>query len=301
MKRSDLAGLLTLAALWGGSYLFMRLGAGEFGAVTLAGLRAAGAALVLLPLLAARGGLGALRAHWKPIALVGVANSALPFVLYSFAALSIPAGLSSILTATTPLFTAMLAWLWLGERLNASRAFGLAVGFAGVLWLVWGKASFHPGAGGAATGWAVLACLVAASLYGFSANFTRQRLSTVPSMAVAAGGQLAAAVVLAAPAAWLWPASWPSLRAWGALLGLAVACTALAYTLFFRLVARIGAARTVAVTYLIPAFGVLWGVLFLGERFSPEMAMGCAVILFGTALTTGLVKLRSRTLAAQPR
>ncbi len=130
MRWSDIATLLLLGALWGASYLFMRMGAGEFGPVALAGARAAGAALLLLPLLARRDGLADLRRHWKPIALVGLTSAALPFVLFGVAALSIGAGLSAIFNAATPLYAAAIGWLWLGDRLSAPRAAGLAIGFA---------------------------------------------------------------------------------------------------------------------------------------------------------------------------
>jgi len=290
MKPADFAKLLVLAALWGGSYLFIRMGAGEFGPVALAGVRAAGAAVLLLPFLF-RGNAGRdLRVHWRSLVLVGVAQSALPYVLFSYAALTITAGMSSIFTATTPLFAAAIAWWWLGERPTVARAAGLGIGFAGVLWLAWDKAGVKTSSG--SVGLALAACLAAALLYALAAHFAKRRLATVPPLTVAAGSQLVSAVLLAGPAVALWPAQAPSLRAWGAVAGLAVACTAVAYVLFFRLIASVGPARTVTVTFLIPAFGLLWGGLFLGERVSPHLLLGCAVILLGTALTTGVLKLR---------
>ncbi len=300
MKIVDVATLFFLAGLWGASYLFMRIGAGEFGALAMAGARAAGAALLLLPLLAARrdGGLAALRQHWKPIALVGITNSALPFVLFGFAALSINASLSAIFNAATPLYAALLGLLWLRESISAQRGLGLAVGFAGVLWLVWDSASFKAGADTVASGWAVLACLAATLLYAFSAHYSKQRLAEVPPLAIASGSQLVSAIVLAVPAFLYWPAANPSPRAWLSLLALTVACTALAYVLFFRLIAKVGASRTMTVPFLVPAFGVLWGVLFLGEAFSLQMAIGSGLIVLGTALTTGLVRLPARRIAA---
>ncbi|PCE21945.1 EamA family transporter [Paraburkholderia acidicola] len=313
MKRSDLATLISLAALWGASYLFIRMGAGQFGAVPLAGARAALAALLLTPLLALRGagGLRELRAHWKPIALVGITNSALPFVLFSFAALTLPAGLSSIFTAATPLFTAVIAWLWLNERLSGMRVAGLAVGFAGVLWLVWDKtalaahgiASAHATTHTAvhATALAIAACLAATLLYGFSANFSKRRLGGVSPLAVATGSQIVSAVVLAVPAISLWPATAPAPHAWAALFALALACTAFAYVLFFRLIASVGPSRAMTALFLIPAFGVLWGALFLGETFTVAMAIGCGVILAGTALTTGVVRLPGQRQAPAAR
>jgi drug/metabolite transporter (DMT)-like permease len=283
MKKSDLACLTALAALWGASYLFMRVCAGEFGAMTLAGARAAIAAALLLPLLA--GDWRALRRHWKPVLLVGLTNSALPFVLFALAALGINASLSAIFNAATPLYAAVIGRVWLGEPIGRTRAAGLALGFCGVVWLAADGAGFKPGA----TGWAVLACVAATMLYAFSAHFSKRYLASVPPLAVAAGSQLAAALMLAPAATVLHPATLPSARAWGVLLCLGALCTALAYVLFFRLIARVGAAKTMAVPFLVPAFGVLWGVLFLDESLTTAMAAGSALIVLGTALATGLI------------
>jgi drug/metabolite transporter (DMT)-like permease len=294
MKPLDILELITLAALWGGSFLFMRMGAGEFGPVALSALRVAGATLFLLPLLAAHRQVGVLRAHWKAIALVGVMNSALPFALFSLAALAINAGLSSILNATAPLWAALVAWFWLGDKPTRDRLLGLAIGFAGVAALAWNKASFKPGDFGVSPAVAVAACLLATLCYGFAANYTKRRLSGVAPLAVATGSQLFAALVLALPAAWLWPAVMPSISAWASLGGLAVLCTGVAYILFFRLIARLGAAKAITVTFLIPIFGVLWGALFLGEVITGTMVLGCAVILLGTVLVTGVISLPKR-------
>lgn len=285
MKTHDLGELVALAAIWGASFLFMRLGAAEFGPVALAAVRVAGATLVLMPLLLWRGQLAELRRHWRAIFIVGATNSALPFLCFSYAALSISAGLSSIFNASTPLWGALIAWWWLRDRPTLARTLGLAIGFAGVIGLAWEKASFKPGG----SGWAVVACLAAAFSYGFSANFTKKRLQGVTPMAVAAGSQLSAALLLALPALWWWPATLPSPHAWLMVALLAVLCTGLAYLMYFRLIAHVGAANAIAVTFLIPAFAVLWGWLFLAEPLTAAMAVGCAVILLGTALATGVL------------
>lgn len=290
MKALDLIELLTLAALWGASFLFMRLGAAEFGPVALSALRVGLATLVLLPLLFWRGQAAVLRAHWRAIAFVGVVNSALPFVLFSIAALAINAGLSSIFNATAPLWGALIAWFWLGDRLTRARVAGLALGFAGVLWLAWDTASFKPGEHGVSAAVAIAACLGATLCYGFAANYTKRQLSGVASLAVATGSQLAATLALALPALWWWPATVPSTTAWASVAGLALLCTAVAYLLYFRLIDRLGAARAITVTFLLPVFGSAWGAIFLGERLTPAMLFGCAVILLGTALTTGVLR-----------
>jgi drug/metabolite transporter (DMT)-like permease len=291
MRQRDVAELVALAALWGASFLFMRLGAGEFGPVALAGVRVLVASACLAPLVVSQDLLPALRAHWRPIVLVGVLNSALPFLAYSYAALSITAGLASIFNATTPLWGALVAWLWLRERPTGSRLAGLAIGFAGVAWLGWSNvnqaASFKPGG----NGWAVLACLGATLLYGVAASYTKRRLAGIAPLAVAAGSQIGASALLAPLAFALWPAEPPGALAWAAVLMLGVLSTAMAYVLYFRLIAHAGPANAMAVTFLIPAFAVLWGWLFLGETITAVMAVGCAVILVGTALATGQLTL----------
>ncbi|MDH5538577.1 MAG: DMT family transporter [Rhizobacter sp.] len=297
MRASDVAELTALAALWGGAFLFMRMGAGEFGPVALAAVRVIGATLILLPLLQARRQMGALRQHWRPILAVGVTNSALPFLCFTYAALSITAGLASIFNAATPLFGALIAWWWLKDRLSPVRIAGLAIGFAGVLWLAWSNvnqaAAFKPGG----SGWAVLACIAATLLYGVSASFTKRYLTGVPPLAAATGSQLGASLFLLVPAIVWWPTANPSGVAWLTAAALALFCTGVAYVLYFRLIAHVGPANAIAVTFLIPGFAVLWGWIFLGEGVTLTMLAGCAVIVAGTMLATGMVKLR--TAAAQ--
>lgn len=291
MKVRDQGELVTLAALWGASFLFMRMGAGEFGPVALAAVRVSGAALLLLPLLRWRGQWSDLRAAWRPIAVVGLTNSALPFVCFGFATLSITAGLASIFNAAAPLFGAVIAWLWLGDRLGRSRIAGLVIGLGGVLWLaarnVNQEAAFKPGG----SGWAIGACLLATALYGFSANFTKKNLAGVAPLAVAAGSQGFAALFLLVPALYLWPTHTPAPRAWAAVTALAVLSTGVAYILYFRLIAHVGAANAIAVTFLIPVFGVVWGWFFLAENVTLAMGLGCVVIVIGTALASGAVRL----------
>jgi drug/metabolite transporter (DMT)-like permease len=229
MTRRDGTELVLLAALWGASFLFMRTGAPEFGPVPLVFVRVTGACALLLPLLAWQRDQPALRQHWRPLLVVGISNSALPFVLFTLAALVLDVGLSGIFNATAPLWGALIAWLWLHDRPSPLRALGLAIGFAGVLGLGWDRASFRPGEHGVSPTVGIVACIAATLCYGFSVNYTRKRLLGVPPMAVAAGSQLAAALVTLLPALWLWPAAPPSSAAWGAAAVLALVCTGLAY------------------------------------------------------------------------
>ncbi|MDI4631544.1 DMT family transporter [Pelomonas sp. V22] len=297
MKLADLSELVLLAAVWGASFLFLRWGAPAFGPMTLAGLRVLGAALFLLPILAHRQGLAELRQVWRPMLGLGLLTSAIPFVLFSYAALSITAGLSSILNATTPLWGALVAFLWLSQRLDAMRVLGLIVGFGGVVFLAWDQASFKPGG----SGWAILACLAATLSYGLSASFTKRYMGGVSAMTQAAGSQLAAAVWLLPFALWFWPAATPEPRAWVSVVGLALLCSGLAYILYFRLLQRVGPTNALAVTFLIPVFALLWGGLFLGESLSLHMLAGCAIVLLGTALAVGLIKRAVRSAAAPAR
>jgi drug/metabolite transporter (DMT)-like permease len=297
MRTRDTTELFALAALWGASFLFMRMGAGEFGAVALAAVRVGVASAVLIPVLLAHGLMPQLRRHWKAIFIVGLINSALPFLAFSYAALSITAGLSSIFNATTPLFGALVAWLWLNDRLTGARVLGLVIGFAGVLWLAWSNVNQEAAFKAGGSGWAIVACLVAAALYGLSASFTKRYLQGVPPLAVATGSQVSATWILAVPAIVWWPQAAPSSSAWISVLLLGVLCTGLAYILYFRLIANTGPANAIAVTFLIPAFAVLWGWMFLAEQITAAMVVGCTVILLGTALATGLLKLPERRLA----
>lgn len=296
MRRRDIVELLVLAALWGASFLFMRIAAPEFGPIALVFIRLAGAALLLVPLLAARGELAILRRHWRAIAIVGVLNSALPFLCFAYAALSITAGLSAIFNSTTPLFAAIVAWRWLGDRMTPLRSAGLAIGFAGVVWLGWDKADFRPGG----SAWAIAACLVATMSYGVAPSLAKRHLSGVAPLAVAAGSQLAAALLLAFPAFVAWPQVAPSSHAWVSAGLLAIFCTGFAYILYFRLIANVGPTNAVAVTYLVPLFAVLWGGVFLGERLTVPIVIGCVVIFLGTALATGVLPPRRAGARIEP-
>ena len=285
MKPRDLLDLTLLAALWGGSFLFMRYAVPDFGVVPLIWLRVALASICLLPLLLMKRQFGALRRQAGALTVMSLFNSGLPFLLIAWATLSITAGLASIMNAMTPVFTALIGALWLGDRLDGRRSLGLLLGLAGVALLAADKADFRPGG----SGWAIVAMLLATACYGFAANHTRRYLQGVPALVNATGTQLVSALVLLPPALWSWPERMPGLGPWLAALVLGVACSALAYLLFFRLIARVGASRAVTVTFLVPVFGTLWGALFLGEPVTASMLAGGAVVLLGTGLATGVI------------
>jgi drug/metabolite transporter (DMT)-like permease len=277
--------LILLAAIWGASFLFMRIGAPEFGPIPLIALRVGIATLVLLPALRTAQARQQFRAHRLPLFIVGVTNSAIPFSLFAYSTLYLNAGFDSILNATTPLWGALIARLWLKMPLSRSQGCGLLTGLAGVTLLVSGKL----GAGQDTTLPAALAALLAAFLYGVAGNYSR-RLTGVAPLVTAWGSQFFATLILLPPALVYWPHQPVSAAAWGAVAALGVLCTGAAYILYFRLLVKAGAAYAMAVTFLVPVFGLLWGAVFLDERITPATLAGCAIVLVGLGLTTGKIK-----------
>ena len=287
MRPRDVVDLVALAVLWGASFLFMRIAGPEFGAFALVEVRVAIAALVLLPLLVAKGQFSELTGNWATLGVLGVHNTAMPFFLLTWATLFLSAGIGGILNATAPIFAAVVAWAWLGEKLNISRIAGLLVGTIGVWLLVSDKI----GASMGDTTLAVIAALAASFLYGVGGNFTRRYASHVKPLAVATGSQVGAALVLFPVAIVTWPDTAISTRAWVAAVLMGLFSTALAYILYFRLIANVGPTKAITVTYLIPLFAMLLGAVVIDEPVTGAMIIGCAVILLGTALATGLLRL----------
>lgn len=297
MKPSHVLQLLVLAALWGASFLFIRVGVGEFGVAPLMALRVAIGAVVLVLMLVLRGAPSAsfatLRERAWPLFVVGVLNSAAPFCLFAFAELTLTAGLTSVINATTPLFGALVAFVWLKDRLTLARTLGMFIGFSGVVSLVWGQIAAPHGAlapSASATALAALAATCAALLYGIAASFTKRHLTGVDSLTIATGSMIGGSLALIPFAIASWPTAPVSMHAWGAVLSLGVACTGVAYLIFFHLINVAGPSRAITVTFVIPVFGILWGALFLNEQVNASMIEGCAIVLVGTALATGVIK-----------
>ncbi|MBD2257168.1 DMT family transporter [Pseudanabaena sp. FACHB-2040] len=285
MRLSDLAELLLLAALWGGSFLFMRLAAPVLGPIWLIELRVLVAGLALLPLLLRLKLWPHVRRAALPLFVVGCINSALPFSLLAFASLSLPAGFTSIVNATSPLFGSVVAAVWLKERLTGSRLLGFALGFAGVTVLIgWQPVVMTP-----AFFRAVAAGLLASSLYAIAAPYARQQLAGVPPIAIATASQLSAAVFLLPALPFTLPVAPPSASILAAVLALALCSTSLAYILYFRLIQNVGSTKALTVTYLVPLFAMLWGVTVLEETVTASMVAGCSLILLGTAIANDLL------------
>lgn len=271
---------MLLAALWGGSFVFMRVAAPALGPLPLAYARVALAATALLLLAFAQRRVPPFRTRWREFAVLGIVNSATPFALFSFASLHVPASTGAILNATSPFFAAIAAAYWLGEALTWRKMAGMAVGFAGVATLV----GWDPRAITADVALAIAACLVAALCYALGGVYAKRRLADVPSFALACASQTTAAVALM-PLLPFAAIPGPVTALVGAnVAALALASTALAYLIYFRLIADAGPQRALTVTFLIPLFGVLWGFVFLGEPVTASMLAGGALVVAGTAL-----------------
>lgn len=276
--------LFLLGALWGAAFLFIRIAVPHFGPIALVEVRVVIAASLLLVFVLARRYGSHFAGRWRALTLIGAINTAVPFALYAYATRTIPAGFSAVLNSTVPLLGALMGRVFFKETLGLERGLGLAIGFFGVLVLVAPKLTL----GGSAL--AIAAALGGSSLYALSAHLTRRLLPGIPSMVIASGSLVTSAMLLAVPALALRPVTNPPMVAWGAVLALAVGGTAYGYVVYFRLLDRVGATGAMATTYLIPLFGMVWGWLFLGERATATMLMGCAFILGGVAVTTGIFR-----------
>ena len=282
VNAADYARLALLAALWGGAFVFLRVAAPVLGPAWTAEFRVLLGGLALLAWFRLTGFDAGLRRHARFYLLIGTVNIAAPFALYSYAAMHAPASLLSIVNATAPIFG--LAWsaLFRDERITLRKTTGLVLGIAGVALIV------RPPDGEASPqlGWALVAALAACCAYGIAGVLIKRFSSGASPRGMAAGNQLAAALVLLPLLAVLPPLATPTPLVIANLLALAILASGVAFLLYFRLIADVGATRALTVTYLIPLFGVLWGWMFLGETLPAAALAGGALILGGTVLVT---------------
>ncbi|MBP0030594.1 DMT family transporter [Roseofilum sp. Guam] len=284
MRVVDVIQLFLLAALWGGSFLFMRIGAPVFGPVWLIELRVLLAGLALLPLLIRLNLWSEVRRKIIPLSVVGCLNSALPYVCLAFASVFLPAGFTSILNATSPLFGIFIAVVWFQEKLSLNRIIGFFFGWIGVSILVGWKAFETTPSFVLAVGIGLLAPV----MYAIAAPYAKRQLSDVPPLVIAIMSQLSAAMFLLPALPFTVPKQVPALEIWLSVLALALFSTAIASILYFRLIQNVGATKALTVTYLIPVFAMIWGTLILKEAITPSMVLGCALILIGTAIANEL-------------
>lgn len=273
------AELVALGAIWGASFLFMRVAAKDFGPFALVEVRLALGAIVLTPFLwRARAQFSA--ALWLRLTGIAAINTAIPFVLFAWAAERAPAGVGAITNALAVPFAALVAFALFGEQIGARRAVGLMLGFTGVIVLAGGRSD------GGTTVWpAALAGAMAALCYGIGGNLIKRYLKDVPASAIASATLVSSTVLVAPLTIMTWPQHAIPQTSWVSATLLGVLCTGLAYVLYYRLIHRIGAPRAATVTYLIPLFGVVWAWLLLGETLTLSMAVAGALILSGVALS----------------
>jgi drug/metabolite transporter (DMT)-like permease len=284
MRAGDIFRLLILAAIWGGSFIFMRILAPTFGPVLTADLRVliAGIALVVYFHLIKFD--PEWSKYWKKYLFIGGINSALPFFLFSFAALHIPASLSVILNSTSPLFGAIFSAIWLKDSLTIRKIIGLLIGITGVALVTrMGLVDAGP-----LVGLAIVGCIIAAACYGFIAIYIKKNSGGAKSLGVAGGSQLMAALLLipAIPFAPAQGAITASMIV--GIIAFALLCSAIAYILYFRLIENIGPTKALTVTFLMPAFGMIWGKIFLNEIITLTMIFGSTLIILGTFLVLSI-------------
>lgn len=280
MRSADLLRLISLAAIWGASFLFMRVLAPVVGVLWSAEVRVGLAGAALLAMMLVTGRAMNFRENWKSFLILGTINSALPFALYSYAALSIPAGYSAIVNATSPLWGAVMGAAFLSERLTLRKMAGMAIGVLGVAFLVrLGPVEFN-----SKLVLAVLACVGATLCYAIVGIYTKKKLTGLTSMQMATGSQVGAAFVLL-PFLPLAPVQ-GEITLTIAMVGVALAllCSAVAYLIYFRLMADLGPTKALTVTFLIPLFALLWGYLFLNEHITMNTVIGCAGVVLATWL-----------------
>ena len=295
MRNADVGRLVALSAIWGSSFVFIRVVAAPLGAVWTATGRVLIAGVVLVAWLAAIGRAAQVRERWRDYLFIGVVGSALPFVLYAFAALTLPASYMVIVNAMTPLFAALLSAVWLGERLGAVKLGGIMLGIAGVALVSRAGALALEGP----VLLAIAACVGATLAYAISGVWVKRFAADLPPHPVAGWSQLSAGIALL-PAAALMPPPGPVTPVVAAnLVALALVCSALAYLLYFRLIRDLGPTRALTVTFLMPAFGMLFGALFLDESITLPMLGGASMILLGTFAVLRPVAAPARPLAAR--
>jgi drug/metabolite transporter (DMT)-like permease len=283
--------LLSLAALWGASFLFIKIGVRELAPTTLVCVRLAIGAVTLAPVACATLGTRTVvretRVHWRPLVLVGLVNSSIPIVSLSWAETRIDSGLAAVIQASAPLFTALLALRFSrAEVVSGARLAGLIVGFGGVALLV--------GAQPSGDVVAALAVTFSALCYAVAALYSARVLAHVPPLVTAVGALTAATLALIPFAAIQLPSHFPSWEVTGAVLALGIGGTGVAYVLYYALLSGAGASRSILITYLVPALALAYGALFLGEPMTVAAVSGLVLVLAGVALGTGVVGVARR-------
>lgn len=287
MNSRDWLMLLALSAVWGASYFFGKVAVEDIGPLTVVLGRVAIAAAILYAVIRLRGiAIPVTREDWQGFFVMGLLNSAIPYSLIFWGETRIDSGLAAILTATVPIFTVIVAHFWtVDEKMNPAKAAGIGLGMAGVV-IIMGRDLGAIGSGG---GLAKLAIVGAAISYAFSGIYGRRLKGKTPLML--AWGQMCAAIVFLLPLVLVVDRPWSSatwtMDAVLSVIALATLCTALAYMIFFRLLATVGATNTSLVTFLIPVSSLILGTLFLDEELVLVQLLGMLLIIAGMAVIDG--------------
>ena len=271
MKLRNFCELLLLSAIWGSSFLFLRIASPAFGPIFLIEMRVLSGLLVLLPVFFVMRKYQEFKLHWKMILLVSLLNMAIPFCFFAYSALNMGAGLLSIMNATVPIFTAMVGFLYFRQRLSQLGFAGLVVGLLGVAILM----SESRAESGITSDLAIPAALFASILYGIAINLAAHKLQGVSGITITTGSLFFSSAILLPLAIRSRPEVIPEGVIWLSVLSLGIVCTGVGYVLFYRLIAEIGSQRAITTTYLIPLFSIFWGSLFLGETLTVAMFLGC--------------------------
>lgn len=282
MTTASFIRLVCLAAIWGGSFLFMRIAANTFGPAYLIELRVGFAAFSLLLISFYLKRKLAFRANIRHFMIIGLFNTALPFLLFAYAAQTLNASTLSVLNSTAAIWGALIGVFWHQTRLTPKASFGMLLGVVGVIVLV----GFDALAIGISAALPISAGVMAACCYGIATNYTKTA-PTFNSFDNAHGNMWAAVLIILPLLPWLPMRSDPTQLEWLSVIALGVICTGAAYLLYFRLVADEGAASALSVTFLIPVFGILWGALILDEPIGLNTLIGTALVLSGTMMVTG--------------
>ncbi|WP_379970474.1 DMT family transporter [Ectobacillus sp. sgz5001026] len=275
MSVKSLSVLLLLSSLWGASFIFMRIASPVLGPFFLIECRVGIAALFLLLYALLFKQQIHIKTKWKQYLILGAINAAIPFVLIATAELYLTSSLAAIINATTPLFTVIVSILWMKEQTSMRTYLSIGMGCLGVIILVgWSPLSLS----GAILGSIIASCLAAFS-YGFGGVYSKLAFKEASTLELAIGQQLGASVVLLPISLFFLPNRLPSSSVIFSVFALAIFCTAIGYLLFFYLIKNVGPTKTSSVTFLVPVFGILWGVTFLQESTNISMFVGLLVIL----------------------
>jgi drug/metabolite transporter (DMT)-like permease len=286
LRPQDAGRLVALGAMWGASYLFMRVAVPHLGPALMIEVRVLLAGILLTGFMWTTGQASNWRVHWRAWAFVAIVGTAVPFVLIAEAVRTIDASTASILNALVPLFTTIVAALWMREAITPAKAAGIVLSIAGTAVLVGWTPQPMSGKELLAASMSVAATV----LYGINIVYSRVRLREAKPVATSAFTLLFAAVALLPFTPLDRDLSAVPPTAWLAILGLALVSTTVAFIYYYRLIADIGPVKASTVTLLVPIFGMIWGIVFLGEPLTPGRVTGCAITLVGCALILGLLK-----------